>query len=157
MGVMFWVREPQKSTEATGTGPPLRLALSRALEGKPSKPPTLASQISRLKIEGRLVIALEPVVKVGGCLGHTLLPCLSPLGHLPSGQSRVGAASSSADHLAIKPGPARGCLGSPPAGRAFGSPWLSRACRAGGEGQLPGSEAGLQKESGSPLAWLTSS
>lgn len=36
-------------------------------------------------------------------------------------------------------------------------PGCPRACRAGGEGQLPGSDAGLQKESGSPLAWLTSS
>lgn len=88
---------------------------------------------------------------------HTLLPVLVPIWASPSGQSRVGVASSSADHLAIKPGPACGCLGAPPAGMAFGSPWLSQGLQAGGEGQLPGSEAGLQKESGSPLAWLTSS
>lgn len=60
-GVILWAREPQNSTEATETGPPVRLALSRALEGQP---PTLTSQISRLKIEAHLVIALEPVVVV---------------------------------------------------------------------------------------------
>lgn len=89
-----------------------------------------------------------------GDLGRALLlPVLVPL-QPPSGQSGVGATSSSADHSANKPVAAWGHLQQT---WVLVYPGYPRACRVGGEGQLPGSEASLQKESGSPLAWLTSS
>lgn len=59
--------------------------------------------------------------------------------------------------LGRQPRPAWGCLGRLQQAWLSVHPGCARALRGQCEGQLPGSEAGLQKESGSPLAWLTSS
>lgn len=53
---------------------------SRRQTGKPS---TLASQISRLKKEGHLVIVMEPVVRVGVVLDTPFFLGLSPLRRPP--------------------------------------------------------------------------
>lgn len=70
---------------------------------------------------------------------------------LSSGWSRAGLPPPDIQHAWSNR------LPQPPSDIAFSPSCCPRICRAGGKGQLPGSEAGLQKESGSPLAWLTSS
>lgn len=132
MGVVFSAREPQNSTEVREIGPP-QVSPSRALQGE------CTPQAHGLQLWSTWLSAGPSFL----CLSA---PALRRVGlGLPLQISR----------LSVRP--AWGCLGRLQQAWLSVHPGCARALQGQCEGQLPGSEAGLQKESGSPLAWLTSS